>query len=525
MKKELISIIIPVYNVYDYLSDCIKTVVAQTYTNIEIILINDGSTDKSPDLCMKWASQDDRIVYISKKNEGLGPTRNYGVSIANGKYISFVDSDDWLELDFLEKLYDKAVETNADIVECDIARHAMDSGISSVTICGMVMGREFTLSERMILGNVAQWKMLFKKDFYTKLNILQPNLPSEDLAVYAFEAALASKIAYVNEALYHYRKKRPGAISNSMGAFLHVHSAADYLIDLFKKKGIFKEYEMILMRVILRWTSRLIVPCIPYENRDFCFEIENNFRNILNKNFPAFCESSAVLWGGYNLTKIVQNTNCIENPYLRFQFSSIISLMSNPSFKWRIDHKNPYRQFMINRELSKSLFDIIKKEKPKYFIIDLIEERHDIIKVGNSYLTFSDALQGAVDIPRGVIIKRLSKECTELWKECCLKFISFLRMNFSNENIILVRNLLAESHGNIHKRSKYDDYKEIEKYNELLNMYYQFFIDNLPGVKVIDFTDDSLYVTDDDFEYGCYPWHLNALINSSIGREIAKKMN
>lgn len=117
-----ISVIIPIYNVEPYLSACLDSVIHQTYQNLEIILVNDGSTDTCPQICEDYAAQDQRIVVIHKKNGGLSDARNAGLAIATGDYISFVDSDDLLSLDFYQILLQTLIENEADIVECGFVK-------------------------------------------------------------------------------------------------------------------------------------------------------------------------------------------------------------------------------------------------------------------------------------------------------------------------------------------------------------------------------------------------------------------
>lgn len=119
----MISVIIPVYNTAKFLSTCIKSVVNQTYQDLEIILVNDASTDSSIHICNRFKEKDKRIILIDKKqNEGVEKARYDGILIATGDYICFVDSDDWLEKDALKRMYDKAIETDADYVEVGMQR-------------------------------------------------------------------------------------------------------------------------------------------------------------------------------------------------------------------------------------------------------------------------------------------------------------------------------------------------------------------------------------------------------------------
>lgn len=115
MKGELVSIIVPIYKVDQYLERCVDSIINQTYANIEIILVDDGSPDKCPILCDNYAKKDSRVKVIHKKNGGLSDARNAGLNIASGDYIAFVDSDDWIETDFVENLYRNAKKENADI--------------------------------------------------------------------------------------------------------------------------------------------------------------------------------------------------------------------------------------------------------------------------------------------------------------------------------------------------------------------------------------------------------------------------
>lgn len=118
--EEKISIIVPVFNMENYLNRCVKSIINQTYSNLEILLINDGSTDSSLELCHHWASLDDRIVVFDKENGGLSDARNYGVKQASGDYIGFVDSDDDIEPSMIEILYEMIKLYKADVAECNM---------------------------------------------------------------------------------------------------------------------------------------------------------------------------------------------------------------------------------------------------------------------------------------------------------------------------------------------------------------------------------------------------------------------
>jgi glycosyl transferase cpsJ(V) len=115
MNSELISIIVPIYNVEKYLRQCLDSIQNQTYQNFECLLINDGSPDNSADICREYVEKDSRFKYFEKENGGLSDARNYGIRQSKGSYLTFVDSDDWLEHDALDRLYGALRKGNADI--------------------------------------------------------------------------------------------------------------------------------------------------------------------------------------------------------------------------------------------------------------------------------------------------------------------------------------------------------------------------------------------------------------------------
>lgn len=116
---KLVSVVIPVYNVEEYLDDCIKSVITQTYKDLEIILVDDGSTDLSPQICEQYAMRDNRIKVIHQQNKGISVARNVGMTYATGSYIYFLDSDDYIMTNAIRIMYDTIEKENSEIVFCD----------------------------------------------------------------------------------------------------------------------------------------------------------------------------------------------------------------------------------------------------------------------------------------------------------------------------------------------------------------------------------------------------------------------
>lgn len=211
---ELISIIVPVYNVEQYLDACLMSILKQTYNNIEIILVDDGSTDRSGKKCDEYAEKDSRIKVIHKENGGLSDARNKGISVSNGSYIMFLDSDDIVSSNIVDYLYRVHEETLADIVICDSVHCYPDKKIifeeeNQRTIFKPEEAIAEMLYQRSFL--VSAWGKLFRRDVFD--DILFPyGMLFEDSAVMYKIFDHANKIAYGNARLYGYMH-REGSIT------------------------------------------------------------------------------------------------------------------------------------------------------------------------------------------------------------------------------------------------------------------------------------------------------------------------
>jgi len=164
---DLISVIVPVYKVEDYLDRCVQSILDQTYTNLEIILVNDGSPDRCPQMCDEWAKKDSRICVIHKENGGLSDARNAGMRLARGEYIAFVDSDDWLNKAFIENLYESAVANDCEAVGCRF--HMTDKEQETepdVSTCVLRIVDRTTAVSDLIDDQIRQvvWNKLYKRE-------------------------------------------------------------------------------------------------------------------------------------------------------------------------------------------------------------------------------------------------------------------------------------------------------------------------------------------------------------------------
>ena len=165
-----VSVIVPVYKVEEYLPKCLDSLVNQTLEDIEIILVNDGSPDNSDKIIKKYAKKDKRIVYIEKENGGQASARNMGVKVAKGEFISFVDSDDWIELETLEECYKKAKKEKSDIVQFDLNK--VINGEKHYEPFFTLEGED--LKKTYILNVTSPWGKIIKKEIITDNDLYFP---------------------------------------------------------------------------------------------------------------------------------------------------------------------------------------------------------------------------------------------------------------------------------------------------------------------------------------------------------------
>lgn len=203
--EDLVSVIIPIYNVEKYLDKCIKSVIEQTYKNLEIVLIDDGSPDNCPKICDDWAKKDKRIKVIHKTNGGLSDARNIGIGNAKGKYLLFVDSDDYIENNMIYELHENAKQNNIDIVASGFIYETDNEQTKYYDKSNYIENSEQIL-ERIFNNNdisTAIWDKLYKRDLFN--NIMFPvGKIHEDMAVLYKLIDKSNKVMHIDKAYYHY---------------------------------------------------------------------------------------------------------------------------------------------------------------------------------------------------------------------------------------------------------------------------------------------------------------------------------
>ncbi len=214
MKAQNISVIVPVYNIAKYLPKCIESIINQTYNAIEILLINDGSTDESGKICDEYAKKDNRIKVIHQNNQGISATRNTGIKASTCDYIVFIDSDDYINEDYLETLYNCITKTNSDVASVNYNVIKQDGTIlyngsketelkenELITIEGTNIIKEL-LSQKILKNFV--WNKIYKKSIICEFQV---GINYEDMAFTLEVLSKASKVSFINKSCYNYVKR------------------------------------------------------------------------------------------------------------------------------------------------------------------------------------------------------------------------------------------------------------------------------------------------------------------------------
>lgn len=205
--NPLISVIVPIYNVEKYLARCVDSIVNQTYKNLEIILVDDGSPDLCPQMCDDYAEKESRIKVVHKKNGGLSDARNAGMAVATGEYISFIDSDDYVSDDFFECLLDVMNKENSDIAECSVVKFYEDNRFDefsddlSVKTYDTQDAMSALIAENPFHQHV--WNKLYKTELVKDIPYAVGKLNEDEFWTYQVFGR-ANKVARLNKTMYYY---------------------------------------------------------------------------------------------------------------------------------------------------------------------------------------------------------------------------------------------------------------------------------------------------------------------------------
>lgn len=261
--KWLLSIIVPVFNVEQYLSQCIESILSQHYDHFELLLIDDGSTDSSGDICESYAQQDKRIKVFHKKNEGLAATRNYGIEKARGEYLGFVDSDDWIYEDMFSNMMDVAIKQNASIVCCNFdlqfENNVVERGSTGV--------EEYAADEAIVNLFYPQYyqffapNKIFLKEIFSDIRFPEGK-HFEDIPTIYNAFLKCNSVFFVKKSGYVYRQRQESITNNSFNAkTIELVEAAEYVLNDSVEKYPSKRDELVVgyMRYYISFLDKAIV--------------------------------------------------------------------------------------------------------------------------------------------------------------------------------------------------------------------------------------------------------------------------
>ena len=249
MTTPLISVIVPVYRVKEYLERCVKSILSQTYKNLEVILVDDGSPDQCPAICDACAEKDARVKVIHQENKGLSGARNAGIDAASGEYLAFVDSDDYVSPHFIEELYQLLQDTGCAIGQCRFS-YVKGDGLVEEGDSAFCIYRGESLMEQLYGPEekatcfVVAWNKLYRAELFKETGIRYPEgrIHEDEATTYRLFHE-AKKLAFLDRALYGYYTENGGSITSVFSAKrLQWLTAHEERIAFFKKNG----YEKLL---------------------------------------------------------------------------------------------------------------------------------------------------------------------------------------------------------------------------------------------------------------------------------------
>lgn len=568
----MVSIIIPVFNAQKYLEQCLSSILMQTYRNFEVIIVDDGSTDSSGEICREWQKRDNRIKLLSQKNAGQGIARNRAVKEAKGEYLAFLDADDWWEADFLEKMVERILLTGADMVFCD-TRLVID--LYGETIRTELLTQQIDIrdtisvwEEPSVLYKITGvlWDKLWRRELFS--HVKMPGYAFEDEEAVLKILSGGYRIAQIHSDLYNYRIH--------FGSTVYSRSCLDGLEKAFLQvKEFMREgpeyvrlYPMLRIRVLYSYQNvlkNIFEKEIGYDkNQDIQgSDAEENLLSIEKANKRAyeyidtyFPESRTVLkkdvflLGSYNLRACVKRRYGSCDNYLHdYSYSALPALLSKhtlPSF----ETGRKYNDRMISREWGNVLEEELEALRPAAIIMDLLEETYGVIKFDDEYYTNAPGVQRYFNMKEAEAINFAfeSEEYQNMWKAaldramCLFKSTGcrvILMENYLSqqtfplgdyrpdhiEEAVIYRGIMMRSDiwkwiarkrsaewlyrkDFLEKMEFYPDAEAIGRKNELLYGMYCYVHEKYPWVEWINI--DAKYTfTDAYFEFGVLPVHYN----------------
>ncbi len=285
-KKILVSVIVPVYNVQDYIEKCLDSLVNQTLKQLEVIVVDDGSTDRTSLIVDDYQKKYNAMIkVIHKKNEGVSIARNVGLESATGEYIGFLDSDDWVNFDMYEKLYQKAIKDNCDIVACDTLAIYPDKKI----LIESHINETSTIKDLMLKAYAVIWNKIYKREIIKGIDFKAGMTFCEDVRFLYMLYPRIKKIGSVHESLHNYLQ-RSGSLTYTYDKKLYqLIDSLDDIVSYYKKNSLYEKYYDELEYAYIRYLFATFIKRLAKTKNKVEFDKGVNFvLNKVNTNFPNY---------------------------------------------------------------------------------------------------------------------------------------------------------------------------------------------------------------------------------------------
>lgn len=290
----MISIIVPIYNIEKYIEKCIFSLINQTYRDIEILLINDGSTDDSLDVCLKWEKLDQRIRVYSKDNQGVSKTRNFGLSLAKGDYIFFIDGDDWIDKNCLETMMNY-MNDEIDIVCCEFKEIDENNGdfdlFSHSNQYGILEKNDIIQDyylNKLYMKTI--WGKIYKKELWNHIKFIDLKYSEDTYAMFEI-AQKTNKLVMLEKAFYNYLQRNEGASHNKSIQYYENLSFTNYH-NYLKAKEKYKEYITISANDYINFSFVLLKLYIKKKQKEKAKQLIKKMKKV-NKDIPFNEKSNA----------------------------------------------------------------------------------------------------------------------------------------------------------------------------------------------------------------------------------------
>lgn len=284
--EPLVSIIVPIYKVEKYLSGCIDSILSQTYKNIEVILVNDGSPDRCPEICEYYALKDSRVKVLHKQNGGLSDARNAGLDIAKGAYVGFIDSDDQISNVMFEVLVEKALKASADVVSCEATTNIYNLDVDIANIHRQqksdIYLKDDILEYFFENESSAVWRRLYKKDLFDNIRF-EVGAQNEDILATFYILSKCETYVKTASCLYYWNLE-PMSLSRS--PIKNLINPNKEILNIVQKKGLKKSVERAVKLRAIQFEYTTITRSLKFGFADK--EIEEQFKNELPQYLSNF---------------------------------------------------------------------------------------------------------------------------------------------------------------------------------------------------------------------------------------------